>query len=562
MHTEEGLRASYHGARTLLVSASEAALGRASGFDFGVKQWSATPKISEFGLWVAPRQNKDHPLVFASQGDGSLISVSCWNQNWYRAFVSGIGGEPEDWELASFALLNAADYGKKLARRSMQGGFHSRKEEISTAVSLYLDALAALLKIMETSGALGRQWEWNREDLFRLVFTDDFARINHYLWLSESELERFSELHGLAAEVEVTARNPLFFSTTTCSNCHAADLSGKALCDDCWESELNKFWISYVGKLQVPDCPPTLVQRFQFPPEKADEMASAIPRDFWEGEWLAHHNSGELRKKCWKLLEFESEWDALFLEDREQALAKLTIPGYRTVQPPGDYWAWLWVLMIPPLTPIGFIVYIFMFNQEESSRRSEVVPQEPHSLISGIEREKFLIRKYLEQRIRRLVDETLSRIGQSSDRAEWSKAVGGKWQPNAPLPFLPSREITPREAEEHIRRVVQFLGDARVETTRFAQDGGIDVLSEYLACQVKHTASPVGVKVVRETFGVALSLDKAAAVFSKSGFTTSAKEFAENNGVALISYFPQLQGHSQQGSSFLLLGIKSAINQL
>lgn len=127
---------------------------------------------------------------------------------------------------------------------------------------------------------------------------------------------------------------------------------------------------------------------------------------------------------------------------------------------------------------------------------------------------------------------------------DWKKSVGNRWQPLGPRPLISPSGLTPKQAETYVAQLPKFYGLLGVKETRFTQDGGVDVSSETAVFQVKHQAARVGVQVVREIFGVAASLGKKAGVFSKTGFTREAIEFASVNRVTLFSYIPKLEGHT------------------
>jgi len=75
--------------------------------------------------------------------------------------------------------------------------------------------------------------------------------------------------------------------------------------------------------------------------------------------------------------------------------------------------------------------------------------------------------------------------------------------------------------------------DARV--TRFSSDGGIDIVSDQLVAQCKHYAGGrVGVREIRELFGVATAEGKTGVFFTSGKFTEEAKKFAEKTGVGLV----------------------------
>jgi len=78
-------------------------------------------------------------------------------------------------------------------------------------------------------------------------------------------------------------------------------------------------------------------------------------------------------------------------------------------------------------------------------------------------------------------------------------------------------------------------------STRFAHgrtggsaDGGIDVITARWAVQVKHTAKRVGRPAVQQLVGAALSLGRSPALFSTSGFSAPACDYALDHDVALF----------------------------
>lgn len=147
----------------------------------------------------------------------------------------------------------------------------------------------------------------------------------------------------------------------------------------------------------------------------------------------------------------------------------------------------------------------------------------------------------------------------SKTLARWTEELKGKWKPLAAKPGPPLMTITPREAEEHCRQVMLFYGAEGAETTQYSQDGGVDVVSKHFVAQVKHQEAPVGVKVVRETFGVASQEGKLGIVFGKTGFTNDAISFATQNGILLISYGREISSWTVTTNSALTRGLVSVL---
>jgi HJR/Mrr/RecB family endonuclease len=96
--------------------------------------------------------------------------------------------------------------------------------------------------------------------------------------------------------------------------------------------------------------------------------------------------------------------------------------------------------------------------------------------------------------------------------------------------------MTPLDAEEIAASWMQRMGALSARVTSYTQDGGIDVLSARYVAQVKHQTAAVGAPPVRQLFGVAVSLDRGALFFSRSGFTRAAIQFADATNVALLAY--------------------------
>ena len=94
--------------------------------------------------------------------------------------------------------------------------------------------------------------------------------------------------------------------------------------------------------------------------------------------------------------------------------------------------------------------------------------------------------------------------------------------------------ITPNEAEQLAAAWLRSLGFGDAQVTRYSRDGGIDVVSSQVVCQVKFQAANVGVKSVRELFGVSVEKGKKPIFFSKSSYSADALDFANKVGMPLI----------------------------
>jgi hypothetical protein len=122
----------------------------------------------------------------------------------------------------------------------------------------------------------------------------------------------------------------------------------------------------------------------------------------------------------------------------------------------------------------------------------------------------------------------------------------------APKPKADLKEISPQQAEEFCAAWLRSLGFLDAQVTRFSRDGGIDVESQYLCAQVKHQTAPVGVKAVRELFGVAVHEKKTPVFFALSDYTLEAKTFATKVGMPIIRYFPNSLVPLNQPAEFLI----------
>ena len=154
-------------------------------------------------------------------------------------------------------------------------------------------------------------------------------------------------------------------------------------------------------------------------------------------------------------------------------------------------------------------------------------------------------KKYLSQWLAETVQEHIALLLENAESPDnpdnqtldqWKDKLAGKWTPLGVRPAKPMPGMSPRAAELHCCQIMLFYGATGSHITNYSQDGGIDVLADYFIGQVKHHEAPVGVKTIRETFGVASQYGKTGIVFAKNGFTDEAIRFATANGVLLVSY--------------------------
>lgn len=91
-----------------------------------------------------------------------------------------------------------------------------------------------------------------------------------------------------------------------------------------------------------------------------------------------------------------------------------------------------------------------------------------------------------------------------------------------------------RDAEDAAARWLRKAGCRRVSLTGGSADGGIDVITAEWAVQVKHTSKRVGRPAVQQLVGAALTLERLPALFSTSGFSAPACQYAIEHDVALF----------------------------
>jgi Restriction endonuclease len=100
-------------------------------------------------------------------------------------------------------------------------------------------------------------------------------------------------------------------------------------------------------------------------------------------------------------------------------------------------------------------------------------------------------------------------------------------------PLKDLNSVTPREAEFLAAAWMKKLGLGANQVTPSTKDGGIDVDSELWAAQVKFQSQPISVSAVRQLMG-AKQQGQRAIFFSKSDYTRSSVDFANQRGVALF----------------------------
>jgi hypothetical protein len=99
-----------------------------------------------------------------------------------------------------------------------------------------------------------------------------------------------------------------------------------------------------------------------------------------------------------------------------------------------------------------------------------------------------------------------------------------------PEPLL---HVTAENFEDYCKEWCWHLGYLDAKRTRFAKDGGIDIHSSEMVAQVKFQELPVGVKPIRELFGVASAEAKTALFFSLNGYSREAAAEAKRFNMQL-----------------------------
>lgn len=130
----------------------------------------------------------------------------------------------------------------------------------------------------------------------------------------------------------------------------------------------------------------------------------------------------------------------------------------------------------------------------------------------------------------------LSKLHFDDLRYEWVDEIE-EWasQPEYPArPDVSEEKVGHQEYEEYCCQVLASWGYLDAKTTRFSRDGGIDIETSEFVVQCKHYSGFLGVREVREIFGLAAHYQKTAVVFCSGSYTSDAKKFAQEAGVALF----------------------------
>ena len=431
---------------------------------------------------------------------------------------------------------------------------------------------------------------WDLEELTYVLSASSFQELTEFLAKNDLAL-----IHGdiqqwaySKAEAESYAGIDYFsLDGKFCLVCEKEVPSGRKVCDDCYSP--NRVYEWCVGC----DAPDSLYCQKCAAKKKTESLAnfetirnarrritdSDFPQRYlrqykvseedrvWgetyvqgvlEAAWLHWDNRQEIRnKRILPVPAAASRWQSKFpdfeKEVREWSFAEED-PGAS-----GLSTAWILAILFGItlwLLPISFILVKRAQKKQWEQYRPGYSPRPFRTA-----EDEFIMElaSYIGESADRQINRKLSMGGgESSD--EWATAVSGLWQPLAPRPQLPQRDLTPKEAEEFVTGLLKYFGFEGTKTTRYSKDGGIDVESHHLVVQVKHQVAPVGVKVVREIFGVAASHNKFAAVFAKVGYTREAIEFAEKTGVLLYSYTPSLKGSTAKSTAGISQGILAVLD--
>lgn len=359
-------------------------------------------------------------------------------------------------------------------------------------------------------------------------------------------------LRAARERVPSIVRDEFLYSENECKRCGL--WSSRLVCACVFREKVISY--SKLGREERSQrsLPAEVLLRFTQP----DWLLSTIALEMGAGldsKWLHHGNRSSLETDIQSeaLADYDYRTEGTFIPDIKFVEETLHLPA---IDPyPGRDGLTTWQ-SIPLMLPVAafFIDAVddALRKKQWAARKPAWRPDEIYNLMN---RKRLEFSSQLDFLAKFFVELRLEESGQSSNPEHWAQSVGFRWKPLGPLPGLPAEEISPRDAEEYVERLVKYFGEEGSRVTRFSQDGGFDVSSRHLAVQVKHQASPVGPQVVREIFGVAMAQGKRAAVFARGTFTKSARAFADENQIILFQYFPALVPHSAAASRVLQDGL-------
>lgn len=470
-------------------------------------------------------------------------------------------------DLGVFALTWAAAGFQARTRLALDASATRAEEQlkIQPILDAFIPVMGLLLDILELDFEGVQEEQPTKSFLIahsalkRLVSEDNdgFFDWYHPRWARDDQVAALESIRSRFLSFEFQYQADLEDqngSMPFCKSC-TEPTAKSYLCDRCWFEKIQQWGGMVQTSRSHGSFPETIAERFAVPRSFVESLMDRIPSNFYQGVWLHPGNAGEVRGLALSHVRFEENWNQLFLDDFNFAVEQTTIPEHFPYKAPSGEIGRGLATAFTLFPPLGFVAMLRNDSQFEKEQRLKQPPIPPQALIDAYRGRKEAARAYLNSQIDHLVESVLQAVGQSPNPDDWATQVANRWIPKGPLPSLPVGEITPEEAEQHVARWLLFFGEDKVETTRFTQDGGVDVISENVATQVKHQLQPVGPQVVREIFGVATSLGKLAAVFSRSGFTKSAIGFAQDNDVMLFQYEPELIAKSESASRVLETGI-------
>ena len=103
-------------------------------------------------------------------------------------------------------------------------------------------------------------------------------------------------------------------------------------------------------------------------------------------------------------------------------------------------------------------------------------------------------------------------------------------QPRPPSPRIIRSQ---RDAEKAAFDWMVYFGYADAQLCRGGPDAGIDISSTDAVAQVKAGETPTGRPVVQQLSGIAGQVGKRPVLFTVSGVTDEAREWADKAGIAL-----------------------------
>lgn len=121
--------------------------------------------------------------------------------------------------------------------------------------------------------------------------------------------------------------------------------------------------------------------------------------------------------------------------------------------------------------------------------------------------------------------------------SEKAATEGSKWPGERIRPGKHIYGVSDSGAEQLVGDWMRYLGESEVVVTKQSGDGGVDVLTSRLCCQVKnYKRQPVTASEVRDLLGTSYSFGKSPVLFTSSTLTADAADFCVRNEIAVINY--------------------------